>query len=549
MNRLVVLQMSEKMLKLTPVTKKGVRYNYGLPVAFELPEVLLGGDFAKNIFNFAEFSAECIKKMKLSKAGIVICMDDGSIVSKKFEHFPVKREVLLSNARLEAESVLQGGSQEYYISALTSSTEPSEDGKLKSMLYAVSAELIRNIYKQFKRRGLNVIRIAPSISGLAIATKQLLGKNEADQNQEKVTAVIDLGFEKVGLVMYKNGAIVFERSFESVYDDIIKLVCEARGITYEAATRQLRRDGISQVGGGHELIQEQVNLLMESSYSEVIRNMRVVLSSERLELDKIIFCGAFTSIANFKGFIESLGLDIPNVMLDELDGFEKYNITLLETAKGTGFQAGDFFSTSGLIAHKKGDGVNFLDELKLENSNKKASTAVMSILTVLSLCAMVVQPLIYYNASVTLKEDKAFLTSQVFDDAKALKQRQLDTNQKYSEIQKDAEGLPFGKSKTSKAVAQAYSQIIRKAQSVLSYSIDNREGLLNISFVTKSLDDYLAIRDSVIADGYFTVAVPFTATANGDDESYSCNVTLRVSDFESYPATEEPIAESEVPAE
>lgn len=575
MSKFVVLQMSEKMLKLIPINKKGNRYNYGLPVSFELPEILIGGEFSKNIFNFAEFSNTCLKSMKLRKADIVICLDDGSAVSKEFEHFPAKKNILMSTARLEAETILPNGAQDYYISAFTHSDNVSADGKQKSMLYAAPADLINNIYKQFHRRGLKVIKIAPSISGLTIAGNVLLGNlPKTSQYRDKIIALVDLGFERVGLVLYKNGVAFFEKSFESVYDDIINLVCEARGISIEIANRQIRRDGISRVGGGNVAAQEQINLLMESSCGEVIRNMRVVLSLERLELDHIVFCGGFLSLANFDGFIESLRLDVSHMTISGFEGFGKYNISLLETAAGTGYHAGDFLSASGLILSEKNKAVNFLDELKSINSNKTSSIAVLAILTTLMLCTMAVQPILYFNAIKTNNDDIAFLTSQTFDNAKELKQRQADTNQKLVDARADADNLPFDKSKTLEVVKNVYSQIVSKSKSVQTFSIDGNSGLVSVSFVAHSLDSYLAIRESVIKNGYFSIAVPFTATANGNtaptkttndktddetanqttekvtnkltgaadkekDDTYNCNVTLKVSDFEKYPADSE----------
>lgn len=548
MSKYVILQMSANMLKLTPITRKATKYQYGIPVPFVLPSILVGGDFAQNIFNFAEFSNACLKKMHLNKAKIIICLDDDNVISKKFSHYPAKSEVLQKTARLEAESVLPEGFGDFFVETYTYSEIPDADKKLQSILYCAPADLIVNIKKQFKRYGLKVIRIAPSICGLVSAGRSLLSLlPENNEIKGKVVAMVDLGFEKIGLAMFNDGEPFFERSFESVYDDIINIVCNVRGVSLEGAQRQLRTDGLMKVAGANKDEQKQINLLIESACGEVIRNIRVVLSSERLELDKIVFCGAFTSLPHFDEFLKGLSLDIPNINIADFPNFSKHNIELESKTAGIGFSAGDFFSTSGLIMRTSYGEVNFLHEPNRKKSDTKATAMMLTLLTLLLMLAMTVEPLIYTAALIRNKYDENRLVDTRYDEGKQLKEKEIELQKKLDGLQNDKNLLPYEKSKATEVYKNVLYKITPNVLKVDSMTYDNNGGFVALNFVTVDFNSYLSIRNKIMDDKFFFIAVPFSATQNKETGEYSCSVTLSVNGFEPFP--EQVTSSDEMPAE
>lgn len=540
--KMVVLQLTNDSLKLTPVNKIAAKCIYGMPVSFVLPQALQQGEALNRIPQLAAFTKGCMcsaghmkNKSNLILPQILLCLENDKLTTKEYQHLPTKKANVQSFVNLEAEAVLQDSVKDYVIENFEYNKLDARTGKLKGMLYAVHSQLIYDIRKEFKRCSMNVVKIIPPINGLVNATKTLLRLNSFSQKyQEKTFAMIDVGFEKIRMVMFSKNVLIFEKTFEPIFHDIVQIISKERMLSYEETEKLIFQNGIDDAfpeSPTSEESKHQLKLLLETTSSEIVRNMRVVLSSERLDLENIIFCGAFSSQPNFNDFINDLALDTP---FENVEVYTKNNITLSQQAVQLGCHTADFFSLNGLITSRAEETIDFLRPVINASIDRAAKISVMSVMTVLALFVMIIPVYLLHNAQVQNDTDQAKLTNPSYTEPLAQLEKQKNLKSQISAAEKNKEALPYGKSKTNQILTQVLTNLAPKVLNISSCVIDNTAGTVTLNFTTASFNDYLTFRKYVTSTGYFTIQTPFSVTSS-DTGICTCSVTLGIKNFTPYP--------------
>ncbi len=521
--KLILLQMTRGVLSLTPA-KSGRRAVFGPPKNFELPESMRGEKAYADIPMFAKFVKECILTSQLGTQKIVFCLEDDNLICKEYQHLPSKPKHLLSFAKLEAEAVLPDSVNDYLIQNYEYGYPNEVTGKFTSALFAAKSKLITGIKKGFSQYGLHVIKIVPPIGGLLYAAKT------AVDSKDQTVAVLDLGFEKTRLLVLHDGFPIFERTFESIYEDIIEIIREDKSVSFGDAVRAVGSWGVygEAAPGASSAAAGQIATLLDTSANEAIRNIRMVISSERLELNRIVLCGAMSVLPNFTEFWNELGLDIPLESIDLRTATGSLPEVSPE-ARSAGLRPAAFFTAAGMIAAKKTDDIDFLNIIKAKSGTRAANIAALALITLLALGVMALEPLLYSMKQTQAQQDKAALSTSENAGVKELLQKQGDLTSRLAGTKNDRAMLPYGKSKTAEITKQLSDQIGAKAKG-MSYTADNTTGSITLTFLAANYDDYLAVKHLIETNGYFTISIPFTAAAQNGG-SYSCSVVLNVKDF------------------
>ena len=538
--KMVVLQLTSVTLKLTPVDKLPSKCVYGMPVTFPLPSPFQQGEALNHLPEFAAFTKECITRAGLAH-NILFCLENDKLTTKEYQHLPTKKSNILSFVHLEAEAVLQDSVKDYVVENYEYNKLDARTGKLKGMLYAAHSQLIYDIKREFKCHSLHVLKIMPPINGLVNAVKGMLTFGSFSQNyKDKTFAVVDIGFERVRMVLFSSSVIIFEKTFEPIYADMMQIISRELMLSPEETEKLIYQNGIMDTFPESETSEEskrQIRLLLEATFSEIIRNIRMVLSSERLDLENIVFCGAFSAHPNFDAFIEDFGLDTPFENIGNYLGQMGTGIVPNGQAVQLGCHAADFISIQGLITAKAENAIDFLKPINDVRNDRIAKITVMAVMTVLVLIVMIFPVGLLLQSQTQNAVDYLALNNSKYVEPLAQLEQQKKLNSQISAEEQIKKALPYGKSKAGSVLEKVLEDLAPKVLNISSCSVDNSAGTVTISFTTASFDDYLAFRKAIEDTGYFTIQTPFSVTSDPATKVCNCSVTLGIKDFTPYPAT------------
>lgn len=534
-NRLktVFLQLTPTSLILTPTRKNGRQNVFGSPVAFELPENLKGPGVALlNTHALAAFTAACMRKTTFGDSAFIICLDSGTAIEKEYRHLPAKPADLRRFAALEAETVLKDSPENYYIETLEYGHAELNSGRLKAVLFAVQRDLISSLTLEFRQAGLKVLKICPMLSGLLSSCRTVLGltpKNPACKGN--TVAVVDAGYENVRIILFTDGEPVFLKEFDSIWPDILETLHRDAGCSYEEALREMKRPGFLLSAGNAsfgESITSMISTLLETASAEVVRNMRVVLSAERLELAQVIVCGALASHPDFARYFDSLTLEIPCVNAEEASKNFQSAIGVEDQAMALGSRARDFLTLNGMLSSH--GTIDFLQQEKERVGNRVANRVAMILLCVSAAALIAVEPIRYSQAVSQSQADESALASPQIVEIKELETQKKQLESQLSAIQSDEALLNNQKSQIEEVVTNLRTQLQPEVSAITSVQINGGDGTVSLAFVTKDLEQFNMARAAISTAGYFEVPIPFHATRTNDG-SYQCSATLKIKNF------------------
>lgn len=529
----IILQITPQKLKLTPVEFSARQQLFYSTQSYELPEPLQQGKALNNIQGLATFVKNCMADTGQERLPLFFCLEDSRMIVKEFRHLPVRPAELLKLARLEAESVLQGDADEYVVITEAYAGKPESSKKESSVLYAVPRELVRGIAREFRQRGLRVKSICPAMSGLLAASCSMLDLPARAESQQ-VTAVLDLTREHLRLVLFCAEKPVFQKDFSSVYEDIQEVLQETAALSPQEAEQEMRRPGfLLSAGEGRfgKTVSEQISLLLETAAAEIVRNFRVVLSSERLELNRVYLSGSETAHPDFIQYATSIFPDIPLIRVEDTPRPAKVTVRVEEALAVSGGKPGDYFSLSGLL-FKRGGAADFLAEENLRQGTRQTEVALLILVTAACLVAVSVQLGVYQVAKSQQKRDAALLGSVQVRQIQQILEEKTTLQKQADAYHAEETELPKGESHTADVFQAVQKQVAVRVNGMQECTIDNVSGTVMLTFYTGSVEQLNTVRKAVEDAGFFRVLIPFSANYDTDANRYQCTVTLKVKDFQ-----------------
>ena len=524
-----VMQLTRGLLILTPaeydkpegglsINKRrsgGMPTNFSVPQIFELNESLKDHPYEKSD-ELAAFVKRCAESVSMELGDIFLCIEDEDIlITKEYKHAQVaKDKLLLTYARVEAEAVLHQDVDKYTILNFEYGQQYGKSSKaddVSASLFAMKTGMLTDIRANFSAAGLKIVKISPPISGLLFTSKSDLN------SATRAIAVISMDFAATRLVVLHNGAPVFQQSFSSVLEDIAELFMLEFGISKLGAIDLIRQDGLGVCNKCNSAsTRKQTMTMLDNAAGEILRNLRMVISTLRLDIDQIVLCDVLAKLPNIAAYCRQVGLTAPMENVMNLFAGGSIPPVTTQSAQQKGYDPVSFITFNGLLtmplqeANLLQGESNILSAMAKEGSSKIGNLAA-GVLGVLAAVWIIGISGWWIAMEVRKNGDNSALANKEFPKAEQLIKDEETWTTRKNNLSKDLETLPQTANKSSVIVNQVYNEVIRKSDGFESLQITNESvsgvytSKVNITFNTKQYKDFVNLKNSINETGFFKV--------------------------------------------
>lgn len=538
---ILLIELTQKYLRLMEGTFGFGKFKLTQSGVFYLPEQLRKEGLFADISILIHFINDCIAEHHFHKYRAILVLEDEIVVSKEFMHQTPKKkaaESLHALATLEAESVFHGNPTEMTVETFRYGDRDFLSGERKSVLYSIPTRLCNRLSHEFSTKGIHLIKITPKAHAFLQAVSTACKKpGFLHQLKPGATAFLDFSTTKTTLALFESGTPVYEREFLGIYKDIVDNLRRTLYVTRDIALDLLTKNGFQAENPEYEAYPDayrRICLVIDTLMDEMMRSVRIVLSSQRLELGQIVVSGKLSSFPYLDGYL-ARSTDIPCTSIGSLTGFLAPEFTIDSRLDSGAGLAADCFATAGAAYETKGNDVNFLRGFIDRRRNLTFNTIAFSAISLVTLLLFCIEPILHGVVQGQVEQDNRTLatlpyvqTQEKLDDIERL-------GRQIAACEKDKETLPFHQSSANDAVTKLLSQF--SAQSTItSFHLNNQQGTIALYFETPTFNDYITLKDEVYQNDEFDIAIPFSCTVNDKTGAATCQVTLAIVDFVPYEA-------------
>lgn len=524
-----VMQLTRGLLILTPaeydkaegglsLNKKrsgGMPTNFGIPQIFELNDSLKDHPYEKTD-ELAAFVKRCAESVSMELGDIFFCIEDEDIlITKEYKHaHGNKDKLLLTYARVEAEAVLHQDVDKYTILNFEYGQQYGKSSKsedVSASLFAMNTGTLTDIRANFTQAGLKIVKVCPPIAGMLHTSKSDLN------SATRAIAVISMDFAATRLVVLHNGAPVFQQSFSGILEDIAELLMLEFGISKLGAIELIRQEGLGVCNKcNNATIRKQTMTMLDNAIGELVRNLRMVISTMRIDIDQIVLCDVLASIPNIAAYCRKQGLTAP--MENVLNIFASGGVrpTVAQSASSKGYDAVAFITFNGLLTMPINDGNLLQGESNILSAMAKDGKSTIGNLVagVIGVAAAIWIVGIsgwWVALEVQKNNDASSLANPEFQKAEQLINDEATWKSRKDNLAKDLETLPQTLHKTSVTFGHAFDEVVTKSHGFSEFKIKNDstskelKSVVNLTFITATYDDYMNLRNDVIDTGYFSL--------------------------------------------
>ncbi len=548
-----VMQVSRGLLVLTPAEydkqesgmslgkkKEGAFPNtFGTPQVFELNDQLKDHPFDKTA-DLALFVKRCAESIHMDLGDVFIGIEDEEVmITKEYKHPPAKEKLLPTYAHVEAEAVLHADVAKYTVLNYEYGQQFGKEAKkeeITAALFAMYTSVISDIRVDFEKEGIHVVKIGPTIAGLMHECKNSI--NSATRS----IAVLSVDLVSTRIVVLRNGAPVFQQASSSVLEDIADMLSLEFGVSKLGAIEMIRTEGIGvceKCSNAHT--RKQTMTMLDNAASEVLRNLRMVISQQRLDIDQIVLCDTLYKLPNLANYCRSIGLTAPMEAVTNLYTGSTMPPAANQGAADAGYTAGSFITMNGLLSMPIQEGnMISVDTSVLNNLTKESKTGkyIAYIITAVAAIWMIGVGAWWILLNVQRDNDNNELVSPKYDYAKQLMKQEEEYTNKLANMEKDLETMPTAQITSREIISEAFTQLLEKVNQFSGFSLDNTQTETNnIIHLTCQVADYAAFRNlanEIDEAKFFKVSEAFNAQLVEDKETgktyWSTTMTLQVTD-------------------
>ena len=525
-----VMQVTRSLLILTPAEydkpegglagkRKGgaMPTNFSVPQIFELNESLKDHPFEKSE-ELAAFVKRCAESVQMDLGDIFLCIEDEDIlITKEYKHHvESKPKMLLTYARVEAEAVLHSDVEKYTILNFEYGQQYGKANKTEDVsasLFAMNTGMLTDIRANFSAAGLRIVKVAPPIAGLLYTSK-------ADLNSAtRAIAVISMDFAATRLVVLHNGAPVFQQSFSSVLEDIAEMLMLEFGISKLGAIDLIRQEGLGICNKCNSATtRKQTMSMLENAASEILRNLRMVISTMRLDIDQIVLCDALAKLPNIAAYCRQIGLTAPMEKVTNLFSAQSQPPTVTQAAQQRGFDAVSFITLNGILtmpipeANLLQGETNILSAMAKDNSNK-VGNIVAGAIGFLAAVWMIAMVGWWVALEIQKNNDENTLKDERYKYAQDL----IDREKKYTELTRNLttnlELLPKTEYKMSVILEHVMKEYVEKTLTTNDITIakrfnsdnDSTDVIVDLTSTVKNYDSFVSLKEKIDDAGFFAV--------------------------------------------
>ena len=544
------MQLTRSLLILTPAEydkpeggmsskKRGgaVPTNFSVPQIFELNESLKERPFEKSE-ELAAFVKRCAESVNMDLGEIFLCIEDEDIlITKEYKHHvESKDKLLLTYARVEAEAVLHAEVEKYTILNFEYGQQYGKANKTEDVsasLFAMNTGLLTDIRANFSAAGLKIIKVTPPIAGMLFTAK-------ADLNSAtRAIALISMDFAATRLVVLHNGAPVFQQSFSSVLEDVAEMLMLEFGISKLGAIDLIRQEGLGVCNKcNNATTRKQTMSMLESAAGEILRNLRMVISTMRLDIDQIVLCDALAKLPSISAFCRQVGLTAPMEKVTNLFSGQSQPPRVTQSASQRGFDAVSFITLNGILTMPLGEAnllqgqTNILSAMA-KDSGSKVGNLVAGALGFVAAVWMIAISAWWIALQIQQNNDENTLKDERFKYAEDLIAREKTATELTTNMATNLETLPTTKYKMSVIVDHIYKEVVEKTLVTKSISLikdtntETEKEFVSVDVETnvKNYDSFVALKDKIESAGFFSVSEELTIAKNDDLNPEAKNIT------------------------
>lgn len=496
------------------------------PLVVFLPEGLRG-----QAWNFPRDLAEVVKmsmrNAKIDIKDVILCAECDQLISQEYQHTPAKDKYLVTFAKNEAEGLIAADDDINSYSLIHceygAGPQQKEDeaAQLGANVYIMPRSFVEELKSAFREQSLTLYKlIPPTVSMIKIAKT---GINSFD----KSVALISADFCSARLLVMQKGVPVYVHSFQLPLGDIANIFAADQNCTLEEAFEVIRKYG---VGISEKCNSRQAGREMRQTFenfsNDIVRSLRMVLLSLRIELDTVYASDFGAYIPGVLKHIRMMNIqaDEINLISDAFTSLTNVPIITKETDEA-GYKTACFYTYSYLVnsgAQSENNLAAVSGGKSVDLGGAAASLANVGAMAfaVLAVGVMVFIGLRSYGLEVRAQQDEARLTDVKYDEIKGLLTEQESLRNKMANAQEDMKALPSPNAYVSDTMEQVFVQLTDKVEKVEHYNVNSDDNTIMTECLVKSLEDYGRLREDMNADGFFKL-----------DTSYSTNtVTVREED-------------------
>lgn len=539
-----VMQVSRSLLILTPVeydkpeatvqisAKKNnapIPTVFGAPQIFELKDSLKDHPMQK-ADELAQFVKRCAESIGLNLGDVFVCVEDeDNVVSTEYTHPAAKDKMLPAYARVEAEKILHGDIAQYTIIHSEYGYQfgkAKKNDDLQAALFAMSSKTIADIKVEFHNEGINVVKIIPPITALIHAGKEQIN------SATKTVALISMDFVATRLVILHNGAPVFQQSFSGVLEDIAEMLSLDFGISPLGAIDLIRENGLGICDQCNDPnSRKQTMAMLDNAAGEVLRTLRMVISTQKIDVDQIVICDALSKLSNLSNYCRSIGLTAPIENISTIYTTGTRAPLTTEVAIDKGYNSSCFVTFDAILHMSVAEG-NFLGGESGLAVLQKTATLGGKITAGVAIVAglwMIGVGAFWGFLSIRQQNDQNALKDPIYDEAKQLLQAETEYKSKLDNLEKDRELLPKTVVHTEEIINQLFKITSNKQGTYQSIDIDNTNSAIKSQILTSDFNKFVELRKQIEDTNYFALGANLTSTRDDMKNAITNQMNLSVS--------------------
>ena len=514
--------------------------NFSVPQIFELNDSLKDHPYEKSE-ELAAFVKRCAESVGMQLGDIFLCIEDEDVlITKEYKHhYESKDKLLVTYAHVEAEAVLHQEVEKYTILNFEYGQQYGKANKsedVSASLFAMNTGLLTDIRANFSAAGLKIAKVTPPIAGMLYTAKN-------DMNSStRAIAIISMDFAATRLVVLRNGAPVFQQSFSSVLEDIAEMLMLEFGISKLGAIDLIQQEGLGVCNKvNNASTRKQTIAMLDTSVNEVVRNLRMVISTMRMDIDLIVLCDALAKLPNISQFCKQKGLTAPMEKAINLFSGDARPPMASQSAQQRGYDPSSFITLNGVLTMPLGEAnllqgeTNILSAMAKERGNKLGNI-IAGGLGFLAAVWMIAISGWWIALQIQQNNDENTLNDERFKYAEDLIKREKKYKDLTDNMATNLSILPTTKFKMSTIVDHIYKEIIEKtittssvvvAKTPLTEPVGEFDEFVSVvvQYDVKNYDAFATLRDKISSAGFFDVNEALTVAR---DETYDGGATKAV---------------------
>ena len=527
-----VLQITRGLLILTPAEYDkpeggfaGKNKRSSNPTSFSVPQIFELNDSLKDhpyekAEELAAFVKRCAESVGMELGDVFLCIEDEDVlITKEYKHAPAKEKLLPTFARVEAENVLHQEVDKYTILNFEYGQQYGKQNKtdeISASLFAMNTGMLTDIRAAFEKENIRLAKVTPPIAGMLYTAK------EDVNSATRAIAVISMDFAATRLVVLHNGAPVFQQSFSSVLEDIAEMFSLEFGMSKMGAIDLIRQEGLGVCNKCKSAsTRKQTMTMLDNAAGEILRNLRMVISTKRLDIDEIVLIDALAKLPNIANYCRQVGLSAPMENITRLFSGGSQPPVAAALAAEKGYDTTSFITLNGVLTMPPADANLLMGETNVlsamaEAGSSKLGSAITAGIGIIAALWMIGTLGWWGMLELQKNNDNTRLASKEYVSAKELIKREADANSRLENLTQNIELLPKTDLKSADIVTELYDQINDKVRNCTGFNVNNIEYIIDTSIEVQDMNAYTVLKNEINDKGYFKVgsAAQFTNQAS-----------------------------------